>query len=375
MHRQALLRWLTAFAPRAMAVPLKERTRGSIGGGLGIAVTAFLSVLIAQKLGLSPWLVAPLGASAVLVFAVPSSPLAQPWSVIGGNTLSAIVGLTAAHFVADPVLAASLAVGCAIGAMFALRCLHPPGGAMALLVVLTHTHSPLFALFPAFTNSVLMVLFGLAYHTATRHSYPHIAAPAPTARSGLMRITDADFASALSDNNEILDIAPEDLNRLLRLSELKAYRRMAGQTTCADIMSRPVHVAHFGTHLKEAWQLMQKYDIKALPVVDRKHRMHGLLTHNDFLRAAAALDAQSPADGLTKLLERTTHTHSEKPEVAGQIMSETFVTAQADSLLEALLPLFCEGDRRHVILLDDDRRVCGIISTSDTMRTLFHRAA
>jgi hypothetical protein len=53
------------------------------------------------------WLVAPLGASAVLVFAVPSSPLAQPWSVIGGNTLSALVGAACAHFIHDPAWAAA----------------------------------------------------------------------------------------------------------------------------------------------------------------------------------------------------------------------------------------------------------------------------
>jgi len=63
--------------------------------------------------------------------------------------------------------------------MFALRCLHPPGGAMALLVVLTHTKAFEFALFPALTNSLLLVAFGLAYNTATRKAYPHALATPP----------------------------------------------------------------------------------------------------------------------------------------------------------------------------------------------------
>ena len=83
-----------------------------------------------------PLLIAPMGASAVLLFAVPSSPLAQPWSIIGGNTVAAIVGVTAAHFISAPVLAASIAIGVAIGAMFTLRCIHPPSGAVALTAVL-----------------------------------------------------------------------------------------------------------------------------------------------------------------------------------------------------------------------------------------------
>ena len=55
-----------------------------------------------------PFLVAPLGASAVLVFCVPASPLAQPWAVIGGDLLSAAVGLIAGHLIGDPWAAGAL---------------------------------------------------------------------------------------------------------------------------------------------------------------------------------------------------------------------------------------------------------------------------
>ncbi len=214
---------LSAFLPRKMNVPWPERLRGAIGGGIGIAFAAFISLSLAQALHLSPWLVAPIGASAVLVFAVPSSPLAQPWSVVGGNTIAAIIGLLACDLIPDPVLAASVALGAAIAAMFALRCLHPPGGAMALLVVLTHTKAPLFALFPAFTNSLLLVLAGLAYHALTRHTYPH--APKPVPVDGLI---EADFAAAMAHETELLDIDPADLKRLIAAAERHAEARRKG---------------------------------------------------------------------------------------------------------------------------------------------------
>ncbi len=83
-----------------------------------------------------PLLVAPMGASAVLLFAVPASPLAQPWSIIGGNTISALIGVIVAHFVHEPALATGIAVALAIAAMSFTRCLHPPGGAAALTAVL-----------------------------------------------------------------------------------------------------------------------------------------------------------------------------------------------------------------------------------------------
>ena len=363
---------LKAFYPRAMPVSLGERLRSAIGGAVGIAFTALISLLIAKGLHLTPWLVAPLGASAVLVFAVPSSPLAQPWPVVGGNTVSAIAGLLACNLIPDPVIAASVAVGLAIGAMFTLRCIHPPGGAMALLVVLTHTHDPLFALFPALTNSVLLVAMGLIYNFLTGKRYPHIATGTPAQRSGLLRIREEDLAAALAEHNEVLDIASDDLARLLEVSELRAWRRMAGHKICADIMTAPVISVHFGTHLKDAWQLMESHDIKALPVVDRKRRIHGLVTREDFLRHAGLIDPETPQNGLQRLITHTGQLHSEIPEVAGQIMREDYVSTQAETPLDEMMPLFRQGDKRHVLVIDKERRLAGIISSSDMMRALFH---
>lgn len=358
-----------------MPVNFQERLRSALGGALGIGFTAFISLYISHALHLSPWLVAPLGASAVLVYAVPSSPLAQPWSVIGGNTVSAIAGLLICNAVPDPTLAASLAVGLAIGAMFTLRCVHPPGGAMALLVVLTHTTAPVFALFPALTNSCLLVAFGLVYNNLTRRSYPHAVLSAATSGSGLLRVTEADLASALAQHNEVLDIDREELGQLLQLTEMFAYRRMAGTLTCKDLMTpQPVTVV-FGASLKEAWALLQSRDIKALPVVDRANRVLGLLTPDHFLHHAAAMNPTDPADGLKRLITPTPTSHSDKPETAGQIMSAEFTTAFADEPADHLMALFSKGDRRHVLVLDRTNRLTGIISTSDIMRTLYHANA
>ncbi|MGO7623898.1 HPP family protein, partial [Rhizobium ruizarguesonis] len=79
-----------------------------------------------------PLIVAPMGASAVLLFAVPARPLAQPWSIIGGHTISALMGIIAAYFMRDSIIATGVGVSLAIGAMSFARCLQPPGVAAAL---------------------------------------------------------------------------------------------------------------------------------------------------------------------------------------------------------------------------------------------------
>ncbi|HWU50015.1 MAG TPA: HPP family protein [Asticcacaulis sp.] len=359
---------LKAFWPRPMNVSFGERLRASLGGAIGIALTGMICLSFAGQAHLSPWLVAPLGASAVLVFAVPSSPLAQPWSVVGGNTVSAVMGVAMCNLVPDPVMAAALAVGLAIAAMFTFRCLHPPGGAMALLVVLTHTKAPVFILFPACANSLLLVGAGLVWNNLTRRSYPHVAPVAAAAKSGLLRISEADLSAALSEQDEVLDIAADDLARLLARSEQLAWTRLAGQRLCGEAMTAPVHAVHFGTHLKDAYALMEKHDIKALPVTDRRRRVHGLLT-----RAAIEVEAARHG-GLKAFLTPSGQAHSDMPEVAGQLMQEDVVTTRADTPLAEVTPLFARGDQRHVLVLDDDRRLVGIISASDAMRALYHAA-
>ncbi|WP_287815409.1 HPP family protein, partial [Pseudomonas sp.] len=135
-------------------------------------------------------LVAPLGASAVLVFALPSSPLAQPWSVVGGNTLSALIGIACALWIPEANLAAAVAVALAIAAMFTLRCLHPPGGASALLMVLIGAQDFSYAWSPVALDSLLLVSAGLLYNNLTRRPWPHV--PRPAEPSGETRLQRAD---------------------------------------------------------------------------------------------------------------------------------------------------------------------------------------
>ena len=106
--------------------------RSGLGALLGIPATGLLAHMVASgHASALPLLVPPIGASAVLAFAVPASPLAQPRAIIGGNMISALVGATCALvFHPHPVLAAAMAVACAIVAMGLLGCLHPPGGAV-----------------------------------------------------------------------------------------------------------------------------------------------------------------------------------------------------------------------------------------------------
>ena len=134
---------------------------------------------------------------------------------------------------------ATLAVGLALVVMMALRCLHPPGGACALLAVLAHTTEPGVVLSPVLLNSLLLVAAGVAWHHATGRRYPHPQrVHEPDAAS---RFSAADLDAAMRHYNQVLDISPDELQHLLHQAEVEAYRRTFGGLLCSDIMTpRPV---------------------------------------------------------------------------------------------------------------------------------------
>ncbi|MES2055230.1 MAG: HPP family protein [Pseudomonadota bacterium] len=219
------------FVPMLAGGNFRDRLWACLGALIGIALTALLCSLVLPPAAFA-MLVAPIGASAVLLFAVPASPLAQPWSIIGGNMISAIIGVAVAQSMAPPVLAVGLAVGGAILAMSLLRCLHPPGGAVALTALIggpmVAQAGFLFALAPVGLNSALLVLTGIVFHRLSGHSYPHRAVPVaghviPPQPEPFFHPEDVD--RALADLGETFDVGKADLELLFRQVELHARER------------------------------------------------------------------------------------------------------------------------------------------------------
>ena len=221
--------------PRPVAIG-QLRFGGRLGWARG-ASGAMLGIALAATLGLSlpdawhwPWIVAPVGASAVLVFAVPASPLAQPWSVLGGNMLSALVGLLVGHAIGVPMLAAGLAVALAIAVMTSARCLHPPGGACAIVGVLA-AYAPDGAwsgvMLPLLLNVIALIGVGWLYNNLTGHAWPHVPVQAPPMPQGTWAGTyeKADLDAVIEEWDEVLDVNRQDLDALFRAVERRVLRR------------------------------------------------------------------------------------------------------------------------------------------------------
>lgn len=364
------LAWLKALLPAPLAISPREKLRASIGAALGILLAALGAAWWSQGLAahtsplLALVLVAPLGASAVLVFALPSSPLAQPWSVIGGNTLSALVGIACSRWVPDATLAAAVAVGLAIAVMMALRCLHPPGGAAALLMVLAGASDFSIAFNPVLLDSLLMVAGALLYNNLTRNRWPH----RPRAPSAQARLQQSDLDTALARYNQVLDISRDDLQALLEQAESAAYQRTMGVIRCADVMTPDPVVARADMPLQAAWALMRKHRVKALPVIDSQLHLVGIVTVADFMRQVDMDVHEGVAWRLRSLLRPKAPSGDSQ---VGQIMTRNVRVSSGDRLLIDLVPVFSVAGHRHIPIIDQDRRLAGIITQSDLIKALY----
>lgn len=204
--------------------------RGAIGGVAGTAVAALvgLAVLGGSSPAL-PLLVAPVGASAVLVIAVPASPLAQPWPVIGGSVISALVGFAAGHLLAMPLIAGSVAVGLAIAAMSAARCLHPPGGACALLYALGASGAEAWGwphLLTICLNIASLAAAGWLYNNLTGHPWPHRPVHIPTIAPGTRSAAVHEALTVvLAEWNEVIDADIDDLDAIFQAVERRIRSR------------------------------------------------------------------------------------------------------------------------------------------------------
>ena len=379
--------WLGRFLPQPTTASRSEQLKAGAGALLGLALTALLTPLITRGLLADSsailFLVAPMGASAVLLFAVPASPLAQPWSVFGGNVVSGIVGVTAAMWIADPVWAAPVAAAGAIIGMFLCRCLHPPGGAVALTAVLAgpavHASGYQFAFGQVGVNTALMVLAALAYNNLTGRRYPHTQQsslqqahatrdPAPTSRVGF---SPHDLDVVLKRYGQVLDVSRDDLENIILATEMQAYERRFGIITCGNIMSKDAITVEFATGMLEAWKLLRHHKLHALPVLNKANRVIGIVTQSDFLRHGELDSFKGFGARLRDFLLPYSGTHSDKPEVVGQIMTARPVIARADTPIVELVPLMSNSGLHHIPVVDEEERFAGMVSQSDLLAALY----
>ena len=369
-YRSAFFGWLHSFRP----LPSNTRPREWLRAALGAIFGVLLSTLACQQFfgnEIAQHLLGPLGASAFLLFAVSSGAMAQPWSILGSYLTATLVALLMVRLLGQTLTAACLAVGLSLLLMCLLRCLHPPAGAVALGVVLA-TPAMLAmgvsVLLPVMLNALCLLVCALLYNNLTQVRYPkfhgpladvhHTADPAPDQRIGIQV---DDLQLALKDFGEFVDITHEDLERLIHSSEKHALRRSMGNISAAQIMSRDVQCASRDTSLEQALYLLTHHHLKALPVLDERQQLVGIVSLIDLV-------AQTQQLGLFAFIAQLRRKSSMRVE---QLMSSPVISVAADSHVVELIPLM-SVQGLHCLPVLEQGKLVGIITQTDLIAAL-HR--
>lgn len=354
-HREILLSTLASFGGIALVIAISRHFAGDAG---------------------APFLVASMGASAVLLYAAPSSPMAQPWPLVGGHIISATIGVTCARYVADPMTAGALAVSLSIFAMYYLRCLHPPGGAAALVAVAggpaIHALGYHYVLVPVALNAAVM--FGavlLLNRWMLRRHYPTVShEPKDRGRACDALLDEQDIGSALHALDTYIDVSRDQLIEIFTLALSHAEKRCTAGIRCEDLMTTAVPPVEYGTPLEEVWSRYRRHRVPEIPVVDRAGRIIGLVGVDDFLKHAAHYPQENVLDRLRHTIRRTPGFNSEKPEVAGQVMRHPPLTARTSDKVSSLFGRFNPLETHVIPVTDDCGKLAGILTTEAILSVL-----
>lgn len=375
--------FLSLFLPAANTTSLTEKALSGVAALLGIGLVMFSSSYFLPTEDI-PWVVASMGASAVLLFAVPLGPLSQPWAFVGGHLLSGLIGVTVAKLVPDMVIASALAVSLAIFFMYLSGCLHPPGGATALSSVVgsatVHDLGYTYLLTPVTLNVVVMLSFALLinnllpgrYYPNTLKAYlrEKDKTTGDDAVPATLSVSREDIKYALQEMDEFIDVSDDDLSRIFNLTATHARRKRMGEILIGDIMNRDVVKAEYGDDVEALWMLMAEHKVRSIPIVDKMNRVEGIVTIADFLNQVKTSTKSPLKERLERFLKRSKGTETDKPEYAGHIMQSPVVSVQPDQHILDLFPIFYQNGIHHLPVVDTDNHLLGMITPKNLLIAL-----
>ncbi len=211
----------------------------AIAACIAILIVGTISRTLIETTAVAHFLIASMGASSLMLFVLPTSPLSQPWSLFGGHMVSGFIGISCALLINDIVIASAISVTLAITAMMYLRCLHPPGGATALIPILMVSEVQevgfQFIFFPIAINTLSLLLLSLLVNRLVLHRhYASHSVPEPLPvqeeteaiiQSSPFTAEDLTFAFEMMDN--YIDVDEDDLFRIYALATTHAEERGA----------------------------------------------------------------------------------------------------------------------------------------------------
>jgi CBS domain-containing membrane protein len=232
-----------------------------------------------------------------------------------------------------------------------------------------------FILEPIAAQSFALLAAAIVFHALTGHRYPHVGTQNPThgatASIGMPSgFTRGDLETVLRRRSEWLDIDTDDLQSLLRETQLQGYVRMFSELTCANIMSQPPVSVPASMKTEAAQRLLRRQGLKALLVTDPANHVIGRVALADLARLGGVAKLGVLIHRLWPIARRS----STSMHVVEGVMTTGLCVAAASTPIADLVPLFANGGYSSIPVLDDSRQLVGMITPTDLISGLYRQA-
>ncbi len=350
---------LQSMGPAVPRPAVKDAVLGGVGVMFGLGLTGLFALSPLTDLDTGLFLIAPFAATSALLFVLPNSPLAQPWSAIVGNTLAAVVGIAVCMVVADPLLRLVLSVGLTLSVTMLARAMHPAAAAVAMTIALNpqivEALGFWFAIFPVALGTSALVGLAMVYARLTGRRYPFrqfgAAGPqktrdaAPVERMGL---SEGALIEILERYRQSFNLGVQDLARLVGAVQLQAAAQ-AQPRVAQDIMSVDLVTVAPDARRTDIAEIFLEHGFTSLPVVDAAGAYVGIIFQLGLVEQADR--AAQARDLIAKAVPR--------------------ITAQTP--LSVVLPLLAQGRTDALPVIKGDR-IIGIVTQTDLIASLARSA-
>lgn len=362
-------------------VSLSEMLASAGAATIALALVAWISKQSLSGSNL-PFILASMGATAVILFAAPTSTMGRPWPLLAGHLLAAFIGISCGKLTGNLLISVPLTIGLTIFAMHYLRCIHPPGGATALLTLLGGAEVSAagyqFLLTPLAINLGILMLaaFILNKIRAEQGRKSRIEIPsawqrrrqiAPTQGSS---IDPQDLQAAIDELDSYVDLDAAQLAQLFDMAQRQHHSRKLGDMSCAEIMDPNPLALQYGDALDQAWHALSPHDEQAIIVINRVGHVEGIVTVTDFIEQARGFAGATEQERILALITPTTTLTSDKPETVGQIMTATTICISQDHSAADAWPMFEQYHIHHLPVIDENDKLVGIINRSTLAQIL-----
>lgn len=348
----------TIFLPQAVNVPLKEKFYSGLASLVGVLMVMWVSQISSGDHGVV-FVAASIGSAAVLLFAIPHSPMAQPWPIFGGHVISAFFGVVCFQWLGETPFSAALAVAVSIIAMYQFRCMNPPGAAAALGAIIggpaIHELGYAYVIAPVGLNVLVILIVaiivnnlipGRRYPVFSDNRQPETPQNDFSWALGASHIKNVDIDEALENYKSFIDADRDELREIFHQATMNAYKRRIGHITCGELMSNEPNKVTVNMLIEPVRQLMKLRHRVALPVIDEQRHVLGMVTLDD-------IEQDWPA--MTRVAD---------------ILNKKTETAYVDQHVVDIVPIISQQGWRAIPVVDENNILQGVISRTEISRVL-----